>query len=123
MIPLVVYDNQCHMCIRFARIVWALAGGKVKMAGHYSKTGKDLREKILGDSALKMFWFIDKDTAYGGRAALLPLIKTILFAKKVHGEGAWADESCGTECKSVKYVFLRSASLLSHSNTIRISQV
>ena len=46
------------------------------MVGHYSNFGKKIREEILDDSALEMFWFIDENTASGGRAALLPLIKS-----------------------------------------------
>lgn len=123
MLPLVVYDDRCYLCIRFARIVGALAKGRVGLAGHYSKTGVYLREKILDSSALEMFWFIDGDAAYGGRAALLPLIRAILFAKNTRRRPATSDEMCGAGCKTVKSVFLRSASLLSHSKTIRIGQV
>jgi len=35
----------------------------------------------LDESALDMFWLIDKKTAYGGRSAILPLIKLILSKK------------------------------------------
>ena len=36
------------------------------------------RDEILDESALEMFWFIDSNTAYGGRAALGPLFSAIL---------------------------------------------
>jgi len=122
MVPLVIYDDRCYLCIKFAGMVNALAGRKVKIVGHYSKTGGDLREKVLDSSALEMFWFVDGETAFGGRAALWPLVKTMLFAKKTHRKGVSANETCGAECKSIKAVFLRSASLLARSKTIRIGR-
>ena len=51
------------------------------MVGHYSDFGEKIREEILDDSALEMFWFIDEKIASGGRAALFPLIKAIFSTK------------------------------------------
>ena len=76
-IPIVLFDDECYVCIKFASIVNFFARGKITMVGHYSNFGKKIREEILDDSALEMFWFIDENTASGGRAALLPLIKSI----------------------------------------------
>ena len=71
-IPIVLFDDQCYVCIKFATIVNFLARGKITMVGHYSNFGIKIRNEILDESALEMFWFIDKKRASGGRAALFP---------------------------------------------------
>jgi len=116
--PLVVYDNRCYLCVKFAKTVEFLTNGNLTMIGHYSEIGEKLRKTTLGESALEMFWLIDNKTAFGGRAALLPLIKAIITTKrkkenkiKVYGE-------CEQECKTVKSVFIRSASLFTNSKKI-----
>ncbi len=72
---------------------------------------------------LEMFWFIDKETAYGGRAAIIPLLSAIL---RVHGRKfneVSIQESCDIGCKDSLAVFFRSASLITHSRKIRISNL
>ena len=119
MAPLVLYDNQCYLCVKFAKAVSFLAKGRLLMVGHYTELGEKIRSQILDSSALDMFWLVDGKTAYGGRAALFPLLCAILSSK---GSKARLEdtESCGTECKTAKAVFLRSASLLSNSKKITI---
>ncbi|MEE8383474.1 MAG: hypothetical protein V3R39_00810 [Nitrosopumilus sp.] len=117
-IPIVVYDNQCYLCVKFARFVEFFARGKMTMVGHYSDFGIKIRNEILDESALDMFWFIDKKRAYGGRAALFPLIKS-MFSKKIKNSSTMKiDENCNQDCKTVKAVFLRSSSLLTSSRKI-----
>ncbi len=117
-IPIVVYDNQCYLCVKFARFVEFFARGKMTMVGHYSDFGIKIRNEILDESALDMFWFIDKKRAYGGRAALFPLIKS-MFSKKIKNSSTMKiDENCNQDCKTVKAVFLRSSSLLTNSKKI-----
>ena len=119
-VPLVIYDNKCYLCTKFAKIVDFLAGGRLSLVGHYTDLGEKLRSQILDSSALEMFWFVDGKTAFGGRAALIPLILVIIRhnGKRVHHIDK---EQCDTECRTVKAVFLRSASLFSHSKKIRIN--
>ena len=78
MVPLVIYDNECYLCIQFAKFVNFLTKGRLRLVGHYTDFGKQIRDSVLDSSALEMFWFIDKKTAYGGRAAIVPLLSTIL---------------------------------------------
>ena len=73
-IPIVVYDNQCYSCVKFAKFVDFITRNKITMVGHYSDFGIKIRNEILDESALDMFWFIGKTRAYGGRAALFPLM-------------------------------------------------
>ncbi len=88
------------------------------MIGHYTDVGQNIRERILDDSALSMFWFIDEKNAFGGRAALLPLLKAVIFSKKRGTIQIKIDDTCNKNCKTAFAVFTRSASLLSHSKKI-----
>ena len=115
--PLVLYDDRCYLCTKFAKLVNFLAKGRLRLVGHYTDLGKKLRDEILDSSALSMFWFIDKKTAYGGRAALGPLFSAIICAKGKSYDIS-IQESCDIGCKDTKAVFLRSASLLSNSKKI-----
>ena len=116
-LPTVVYDNQCYLCVKFAKMVEFLSRGNLTIIGHYSDSGIKLR-KMLGESALEMFWLIDKKTAYGGRAALLPLLRAIITTKQVRSNKTKVDVQCKQDCKTVKAVFVRSASLFSNSKKI-----
>ncbi len=120
-VPIVIYDNACHLCIKFANSVNFLARGKIALIGHYSEIGEKLRKEHLDSSATEMFWFIDEKNAYGGRSALLPLIHEILFSKRKAPKQTNIEEACNVGCKAPKAVFVRSASLLTHSRKIKIN--
>ncbi len=117
-VPIVVFDNQCYLCMKFAKFVDFFARGKLTMVGHYSDFGTKIRNEILDESALDMFWFIDKKRAYGGRAALFPLVKSIFSKKTKKSSTMRVDENCQQDCKTVKAVFLRSSSLFTNSKKI-----
>lgn len=119
-VPLIIYDNQCRVCIQFARVVNYLAKGRLRLIGHYTDFGKQIRENFLDQSALEMFWFIDSKTAYGGRAALGPLFSAILHVKGTNSENMVFQESCDIKCNDTTAVFFRSASLLTNSRKIKI---
>jgi len=117
-IPILLFDNQCYLCMKFAKTVNFFARSKITVIGHYSEFGKNIREEILDETALDMFWLITKKRAYGGRAALLPLIKSILIEKTEKTSTIRIDEKCQQGCKTVKAVFLRSASMITNSKII-----
>ncbi len=117
-VPIVVFDNQCYLCVKFVKFVDFFARGKMTMVGHYSDFGIKIRNEILDESALDMFWFIDKKRAYGGRAALFPLVKSIFSKKTKKSSTTRVDENCQQDCKTVKAVFLRSSSLFTNSKKI-----
>jgi predicted DCC family thiol-disulfide oxidoreductase YuxK len=117
-IPIVLFDDQCYVCIKFATIVNFLARGKITMVGHYSDFGIKIRNEILDQSALEMFWFIDEKRASGGRAALFPLIKSMFSTKSRKRKFAQLDNICSKDCKSVKSVFVRSFTLITSSKKI-----
>ena len=117
-IPIVLFDDQCYVCIKFATIVNFLARGKITMIGHYSDFGIKIRNEILDQTALEMFWFIDKKRASGGRAALFPLIKSIFSTKSRKRKFTQLDNICSKDCKTVKSVFVRSFTLITSSKKI-----
>ena len=119
-VPIVVYDNQCYLCVKFAKMIEFLTRGNLTMIGHYSEFGLKLRQTMLGESALEMFWLIDEKTAYGGRAALLPLLRAIITTNGRYSNKIKMDENCKQECKTVKAVFIRSVSLFSNSKKIEL---
>ena len=122
MTPLVIYDNRCYICIQFAKFVNFLAKGRLHFVGHYTDFGKQIREGVLDSNALEMFWFINKNTAYGGRAALGPLFSAIFNVSKKKIKNKIVENSCELDCKNPSAVFFRSASLLTNSKKIRISK-
>ena len=122
-LPLMIYDDKCYVCIKFAKIMNFLAKGKLRMIGHYTEFGEKIRKEVLEEDALEMFWYIDKNTAYGGRAAIMPLLSAIF---RIHGKGfnkVTIQESCDIGCKDSLAVFFRSASLITHSRKIKISNL
>lgn len=120
MVPIIVFDDKCYLCSKFAKFVYFLSRGKFTIIGHYSQQGMKIREQILDDSALEMFWLIDEQAAYGGRAALFPLLLQIFKSKKDKPLQNTEDKECHQGCKTVKSVFVRSASLLSKSKKIKL---
>jgi len=120
MVPFVIYDNECYLCVQFAKFVNFLTKGRLRLVGHYTDFGKQMRDNILDSSALEMFWFIDEKTAYGGRAAIGPLFSAILRVNKKNAQNKIIEDSCNLSCKSPKAVFFRSASLLTHSKRINL---
>ena len=117
-IPIVLFENQCYLCMKFAKTVNYFARGKISIVGHYSEFGEKIRKEILNETALDMFWFISKKRAHGGRAALLPLIKSIFSEKIKKSSTVRIDKECQQGCKTVKAVFVRSTSLITNSKII-----
>lgn len=119
-LPIVVFDNECYLCVKFAKFVNFFGRGKFLMVGHHTELGEKIRNEILDESALEMFWFIDGKNAYGGRAALIPLIKSIFSNQSKMKRTIEINEQCNQDCKTIKAVFLRSSSLFTNSKKISI---
>ena len=122
LVPIMIYDDKCYLCGKFAKIVSVFARKKLLIVGHYTDLGIKIKSEIFSDKydPTKMFWFIDDKIAYGGRAALLPLITAILTGKIRDHTQYDIQASCSTECKTPKAVFLRTKSLFSNSEKILI---
>ena len=122
-LPLMIFDDKCYVCIKFAKIVNYLTKGRLRMVGHYTEFGKSIRDNFLSDDALEMFWFINKNTAYGGRAALSPLFSTIFNLDDTNSNKISIQKSCDIGCKDSIAVFFRSASLITHSRKISLKSI
>ena len=122
-LPLMIFDDKCYVCIKFAKIVNYLTKGRLRMVGHYTEFGKMIRDNFLGSDALEMFWFINDDMAYGGRAALKPLTSAIFHLRGSHENKVSIQESCDIGCKDSLAVFFRSASLITHSKKISLKNI
>ena len=121
-LPIMIYDDKCYVCIKFAKLMNFLAKGKLRMIGHYTEFGKSIRENYLDENALEMFWFMNKNMAYGGRAAIYPLISSIFNLNDANSKKMSIQESCDIGCKDSLAVFFRSASLITHSKKISLTK-
>ena len=78
--PILLYDNDCRICSRFARIAGALSKGWVDTAGLFTDRGKRIKSEFFrsSDRPDEMFWLLVGDTGYGGRSGLLPLAREVI---------------------------------------------
>lgn len=116
--PILIYDNLCYSCTRFAKIANKLVGGKCTIIGHYTSIGKEIKNQLFPKDydGLEMFWFIIDGYAHGGRAGLHRLIRYILFEREKgkYPKNEFHLAECTTDCKTVKGVFLRSSSIITN---------
>ena len=120
LVPLVIYDDRCYFCSKFASVVHIFAKDKILIVGHYSDIGMKIKSEIFEQNydSTKMFWLITKKTAYGGRAAILPLLRSILISKSRTERKYDLSPSCNQDCKTFRAFFMRTKSLLSNSKKI-----
>ena len=109
-----LYDDRCSLCIRFAKAVNRLARGRLTIIGHYSDQGRRIRDVMLDETATEMFWIVNRRDAFGGRAALIPLLRAILSARDGLGMISENDACDADSC----HVTVRSASLIRRSRHI-----
>ena len=78
--PVLLYDNDCGVCSRFARVVGALSKGWVETIGLFTDKGTRIKSEFFhsGDRPDEMFWLLFGDTGYGGRRGLLPLAREVI---------------------------------------------
>lgn len=119
--PVMIFDDRCYLCSKFASLVKVLSRNKFLVVGHYSDSGMKIKSKIFEkeyDSTM-MFWFVTRDIAYGGRAAILPLIREIFVGRTNNfSQENYSQNAC--DCKTPKAFFARTKSLLSNSEKIHL---
>lgn len=79
--PLLIYDDKCSSCTRFAKAAGNLSKGWIRTAGHYYSEEAIEAKKIIFPAnydATKMFWLINKNGAYGARLGLVQVAKEIM---------------------------------------------
>jgi hypothetical protein len=143
--PLLIYDDKCSSCWRFAYWARRLSGGWIRLAGHYySPEATKVKRFIFPDGydPTKMFWLINKNGAFGARSALMEVFKEIIrglyktrlvnsFSDNREG-GIFAEDedgnvsngnSCshlaGSGCTSFRDTLTRLVGMLSNSDRYR----
>jgi len=79
--PLLIYDDKCSSCRKFAFWAKTLSRGWIRIAGHYySPEAINAKKSIFPDDydPTRMFWLINKNGAYGARSGLMQVIKEII---------------------------------------------
>jgi hypothetical protein len=129
--PLLIYDDKCYSCTKFAKTASMLSRGWIRIAGHYySQNAKEAKEMIFppGYDATKMFWLVNRTGAYGARSGLPQVMREIIagmFKGSKAGRGgdndgddtiAAACEYDGTSmsCYTPTNVFKRLVKMLGH---------
>ena len=87
--PFMIYDDTCLSCQKFAKIANVISRGWIRIGGHYYSE-EAIRTKTAvfpkNYESTKMFWIINSNGAFGGRAGLMPLLKEVLVGLFIHGE-------------------------------------
>ncbi len=78
--PVLLYDNDCGICTRFAHVASSLSKGWVDTVGLFTEKGKRIKTEFFrpSDRPDEMFWILFGDTGYGGRSGLLPLAREVI---------------------------------------------
>jgi hypothetical protein len=124
LLPILIYDDSCYHCSKFASIAKSLAGKNILIVGHYTDIGKEIKSEIFPEDydSTRMFWFVTDKTAYGGRAGVLPLISFILKGKSRKIPVKDIPLIYGNDCKTTRAFFMRVRTLLSNSQKIPLKQ-
>ena len=78
--PVLLYDNDCGICSRFANIARKTSKDWIDPVGLFTKRGATIKANFFGprDHPDDMFWLLVGDVGYGGRNGLLPLAREIV---------------------------------------------
>lgn len=78
--PLLLYDDGCGPCTRFARAASSLSRGWIRTAGHSSQVAVKAKLAVFPSDydATKMFWLINRHGAFGARSGIAPLAREII---------------------------------------------
>ncbi|HVX03074.1 MAG TPA: hypothetical protein VHA09_07965, partial [Nitrososphaera sp.] len=129
--PLLIYDDKCYSCTKFAETASALSRGWIRTAGHYhSEEAKRAKEMIFpkGYDATGMFWLVNKSGAHGARSGLPPLVREVMagwfrggknnnadaFAPACEYDGTSISSSSSSSCYTPTNILKRLVGMLSH---------
>ena len=79
--PLLIYDDKCSSCTKFAKAAAKISRGWIRVAGHYfSQEAIDAKKMVFPPDydPTKMFWLINKKGAFGARSGLFQSIIEII---------------------------------------------
>lgn len=77
---MLLYDNDCSLCTRFARLAEQASKKWVRPIGLHTEEGEIVKSNFFNpnDRPDEMFWILVDDTGFGGRSGLLPLAREIV---------------------------------------------
>lgn len=118
--PVMIYDDRCYLCSKFASIVRLFSRNRFLIVGHYSDRGMKIKSGIFKEDydSTKMFWFVTRKIAYGGRAAILPLILCILENGSTNRFNQENNPQKTSTCRTTMAFFSRTKSLFFNSEKI-----
>lgn len=93
--PLLIYDDKCTSCMKFAKAAKIISRGRIHIVGHYySKEAIEAKKIIfpVDYDPTNMFWLITKKGAYGARSGLVQVAKEIIIGL-LKGEGSKDDRN------------------------------
>ena len=78
--PILLFDNDCGVCSRFARLVMRGSKKWVEIVGLTTSRGLRIKADFFEatDRPNELFWLLIGDTGFGGRCGLLPLAREIV---------------------------------------------
>ena len=78
--PVLLYDNDCGICSRFADLARKGSKGWVDAVGLFTERGTRIKSDFFSpkDHPDDMFWLLLGNKGYGGRSGLLPLVREIV---------------------------------------------
>jgi hypothetical protein len=78
--PILLYDNDCGICSRFAHVAERTSKGWIDAVGLFTKRGVRIKSDFFtaSDRPDDNFWLLVGDVGYGGRSGLLPLAREIV---------------------------------------------
>ena len=80
--PVLIYDNYCSSCSKFANVIYNLSKKKIEILGHFDiERSTELKELVFDNypnDPTRMFWYIKRDKAYASRKGLAQVVKDLI---------------------------------------------
>ncbi len=78
--PILLFDNDCGICSRFAQLVRKGSRNWVEPVGLWTGHGFRIKSEFFQtkDNPDEMFWILIGDRGFGGRSGLMPLAREIV---------------------------------------------
>ena len=137
--PVLIYDNYCSSCSKFANVIYSLSKKKIEILGHFDiERSTELKELVFRNYSkdpTRMFWYVKAGRAYASRNGLAQVISDLIkinlglakynnvqlvdqkFSKSCYiGNNFYSQYGCGDSTKSV---FKRISYLIRNTDSIR----
>ncbi|MDF0680297.1 MAG: hypothetical protein P0116_04965 [Candidatus Nitrosocosmicus sp.] len=80
--PVLIYDNYCSSCSKFANVIYNLSKKKIEILGHFDiERSTELKELVFSNYSkdpTRMFWYVKRDRAYASRKGLVQVIMDLI---------------------------------------------